>query len=313
MKRSWSVLFLVSVCVIGFTQNTELEDVVTKQSTDTVDGWKLGGIFSVTGNQTTLTNWAAGGQSAVSGSVLLSTFANYWKAAFTLDNELTVGYGLLKSQGQKVRKSDDRIELTSKLGTQAFRNWYYAVMLDIRTQMTDGFNYPDDSSLISAALAPAYILGAVGLDWKPSRGLTVFVAPVTSKTTIVNTTELANAGAFGVDPAEYNALGNVATPGKKIRSEFGSYLRFGYVKPDIIKNVNLSTKLGLFSNHLNKPQNIDVNWEILIVMKVNKYLMVNLTTHLLYDHDIQITDADGKTGPRTQFKEVFGAGFSYKW
>ena len=51
----------------------------------------------------------------------------------------------------------------------------------------------------------------------------------------------------------------------------------------------------------------------------HKYISATVTTHLLYDHDIDIavdTNDDGitdKVGPRTQFKEVLGVGFSYKF
>ena len=83
-----------------------------------------------------------------------------------------------------------------------------------------------------------------------------------------------------------------------------------------MENVVFQTKLDLFSNYLNKPQNIDVSWETLLSMKVNKFISATLSTHLLYDDDIKIavdTDDDGvtdKTGPRIQFKEVLAVGFS---
>jgi hypothetical protein len=75
----------------------------------------------------------------------------------------------------------------------------------------------------------------------------------------------------------------------------------------------------LFSDYLENPQNIDASWEVLISMKVNKYISTTLSTHLLYDDDIDIavdTNNDGITDrfvPRTQFKEVLGVGFSYKF
>nr|MBP9083784.1 DUF3078 domain-containing protein [Bacteroidia bacterium] len=90
-------------------------------------------------------------------------------------------------------------------------------------------------------------------------------------------------------------------------------------KKDIIENVNLQTKLELFSNYLEDPQNIDVNWEVLISMKVNKYITATLATQLIYDDNTIIAvdnNSDGiidEAGPRTQFKEVLGVGFSYKF
>lgn len=83
--------------------------------------------------------------------------------------------------------------------------------------------------------------------------------------------------------------------------------------------MNFKTKLELFSNYLNNPQNIDVNWETLLSMKVNKYISATFSTTLIYDHDINIPvdkNNDGvveKAGPRVQFREVLGVGLSYKF
>ena len=85
------------------------------------------------------------------------------------------------------------------------------------------------------------------------------------------------------------------------------------LKKDIMENVSLQTKADFFSNYANNPQNVDVNWEMLIAMKVNKYITANLSTHLIYDDDVNIASEDGSIGPRTQFKEVFGVGFAYKF
>ena len=184
--------------------------------------------------------------------------------------------------------------------------------------MTAGYNYPDDSTEISTFLAPAYVLGAIGMDYKPNEVFTLFISPITMKMTIVNDQTLADAGAFGVEAAEYDDSGNLTKNGLSTRSEYGGYLR-ALFKKDIMKNVNLQTKLELFTNYTEEPTHVDVNWEVLIAMKVNKFISATISTQLLYDHDIDIavdTDGDGNidaAGPRTQFKEVLGIGLSYKF
>ncbi|HSL86188.1 MAG TPA: hypothetical protein VK861_04585, partial [Bacteroidales bacterium] len=100
--------------------------------------------------------------------------------------------------------------------------------------------------------------------------------------------------------------------------ELGGYIRAIYSKNDfkneLLQNVSFTTKIDLFSNYLNNPQNIDVSWETLIALKVNKYISVNLNTHLIYDDDIKILVEGSETpGPRIQFKEIFGVGFSYNF
>jgi len=259
-------------------------------------------------SQTSLTNWAAGGENSISLNGLVNLFANYKKENSSWDNTLDIGYGVIKqykSGEYKDRnwiKSDDKLDFASKYGQKASKDWYYAAMVNFKSQMTPGFVYSGDTmrTRISDFFAPAYLLGAIGMDYKPSDNFTLFLAPFTSKTTFVMDDSLSDAGAFGVDP------------GANIRSEIGGYIKTFY-KVDIMKNISFQTKLELFSNYLENPQNVDVNWENLIAMKVNKFVSVNLTTHLIYDHDVLITDGDGNQGPRTQFKEVFGVGFSYRF
>jgi hypothetical protein len=271
--------------------------------------WKTGGLVGINMSQVSLTNWAAGGFSSISGNAALNLFANMKKGKNTWDNTLDLGYGLLK-QGDDgdVQKTDDRIDFASKYGREAWNpKWYYSALANFRTQFTEGVDA--DNNRISDLLAPAYVLASLGLDYKPNDNFTVFISPVTAKFTIVNDQDLANVGAFGVQAAEFNDLGEVVTEGEKSRSEFGGYLKSQYTK-DIMENVNFITKLDLFSNYEN-PTYIDVNWDALIGMKVNDYINVTLGTTMLYDHDIKITDSDGETGPRTQFRQIFGVGFAY--
>ena len=214
---------------------------------------------------------------------------------------MDVGYGLLQQGKDKgFIKTDDRFDLLSKYGQKAFSDFYYTVLVNFKTQFAPGYNYPNDSVRISNFLAPAYLLGAVGLNYQPNSYFNAFIAPVTSKMTIVNDDALSAAGAFGV------------TPGEKTKTEFGGYARIIYsrndFKSELLKNVAFTTKLDLFSNYLKDPQNVDVNWENQIALKVNKYISVNLNTHLLYDADILY-----EGGPaRVQFKEILGVGFSMK-
>jgi hypothetical protein len=272
-------------------------------------------VFAVNFAQTSLTNWAAGGQNSLAVNGLFSVFANYKKDKNVWDNSLDIGYGVLKQgkgKNNNFMKTDDKIDFLSKYGREAFKNFYYAALLNFKTQMAPGYNYPNDSVKISNLFAPAYLLAALGMDFKPNGYFSAFIAPFTAKFTFVNNKALSEAGAFGV------------TPGEKVRSEIGGYIRVIYsrndFKSEFLKNVSFTTKIDLFSNYLDKPQNVDVSWETLIAMKVNKYLSFNFNTHLLYDDNTKIKvdrNKDGiidtYPGSRIQFKEIFGVGFSYKF
>jgi hypothetical protein len=320
MKKLFVAIAFITFVGNLTAQTIDIEESLKKQIPDTIkDGWKTGGVISLNLTQVSLTNWSSGGENSVSVNGILSLSANYKKGNSTWDNSLDLGYGFLKSGNSTSKKTDDKIDFTSKYGRKASTHWYYAGLINFKSQMTVGYNYPNDSTEISNFLAPAYILGAIGMDYKPSKIFTLFISPITTKITIVNDQSLADAGAYGVEAAIVDTLGKVITKGKTIRSEYGGYLR-AILKKDIMKNVNLNTKLELFSNYSEgEPENIDVNWEVLIAMKVNKFISATISTQLIYDDDINVSidnNNDGiidEVGPRVQFKEVLGIGLTVKF
>jgi len=307
MKRMIFTVALIMAVMNGFSQTTDAEKQLKTQKVDTIMGWKKGGVININASQTSLTNWAAGGQSSVAFGGLLSLFAQNKKAKSLWENYLDVGYGTMK-QGKDADwwKTDDRIDFTSKYGLKAADKLYYAALVNFRTQMTNGYNYPDNENKISGFFAPAYLLGAIGIDYKPIENFGVFLAPITLKMTFVNDDVLSDAGAFGIDPGDH------------VRSEFGGYLR-AFLNQKLMENITFQTKLDLFSNYFHNPQNIDVNWECLLSMKVNTFISATLSTQLLYDDDIDIAvdnNDDGITDemkPMVQFKEVLAVGLSMKF
>ena len=81
-----------------------------------------------------------------------------------------------------------------------------------------------------------------------------------------------------------------------------------------MQNVSLGTMVELFSDYIHNPQNLYVNWTVLIAMKVNKYISATLNTQLIYDPAVKIKQSDGsEVGPRVQFKQVLGVGLAYKF
>ena len=294
------ILFIFSCPIVTFSQVTEKEKDLKTVVTDTIVGWKTGIVAGVNLAQTSLTNWSAGGESSVAFNGLLSIFANYKDTTSEWDNSLDIGYGLLQQGKSKFVKTDDRFDFLSKYGVKAFSDFNYAVLLNFKTQFTPGYQFPNDSVKISNLLAPAYLIGAIGLNYVPSTYFNAFLAPLTGKLTIVNDADLSALGAYGV------------TPGKKSKGEFGGYARIIYTRNDFksafLKNVALTSKLDLFSNYLKNPQYIVFNWENQIALNVNKYISFNINTHLMYDHNIKVNGEKAKL----QFKEILGVGFFLK-
>lgn len=292
--------------------------------------WKVGGLVNVNFSQVYLSNWAGGGQNSISTQGILSLYANCADGKYSWDNSLDLAYGVIKQGDAKSTpwfKNDDRIELNSKYGRLASKKWYYSALFNFRTQFTNGYANAGDTVHISNFLAPAYTIVALGMDYKPNKNFTVFVSPLTSKMTFVMDGYLSSIGAFGI------------VAGANYRSEVGGYFKLGWTreKPLKMEGVTFKTNVTLFSNYQNKPQNIDVTWETLTNIKLNKYLTMSLSTYMIYDHDIDIArfNSDGsskylqnsngdnyvasdgsfiqKTGPVTQFKEAWAVGFAYKF
>ncbi len=300
------ILLFIGVVFFGGVSLAQTAEADLKNITkDTVSCWKKGALVNLGFSQVSLSNWAAGGNNTVSGNIIVNLHANYVDSKQSWSNTLNMGYGLLKQNKSDIQKTDDNLELTSKYGKKASLHWNYSGLLNFNTQFSAGYDYPNNLNKISTFLSPGYLLGSVGMDYKPTTYFSVFLSPLTSKTTIVTDEKLSKAGSFGVDA------------GDKIRNEIGGYFRADITK-EIMTNIKLTSTLGLFSNYVERPENIDVNWEMLLLMKVNKYITVSLNTKLIYDHDITITsDSNGDgdfdvKGPRTQFKEILSVGFSYK-
>ncbi len=266
--------------------------------------WKKGGNFSLQFTQAAYNNWQAGGVNSISGNGLIKTFANYDKGGkWTWNNDLLMGYGL-SYLDTLFTKTDDRLELTSRVDHKISDKWAMSSMFNFKTQFTNGYQNPgekEDSLRISTIFAPAYSMLGIGFTYKPTKKLAAYISPLTAKLTIVNDDTLSAAGAFGVEP------------GETMRWEVGGYANITY-KTDVAKNVKLESKLELFSNYLDgQASHVDVFGELLLFMKVNKYITANFSFNVAYDHDIKFdTNDDGIIdGPRTQTKEVLGVGFSY--
>jgi hypothetical protein len=298
MKKSTLILLSIALSVSSIAQ----------QSNDADTLWKYSGITSLNLSQLSLSNWAAGGDNSLSGNALVKLSADFDDSKKNWDNDLILGFGLIRTGNDPTRKSDDQIELSSKFGYKAGKKWFYSALLSFRTQFAEGYNNPgeEDRVKISDFMSPAYLNLALGMDYKPNKHISIFLSPISTKFTFVLDEELSAAGTYGLDP------------GQTVRGEFGAYVKFAY-KQEILKNVGLDTKIDLFSNYFDNPQYIDVTWDLLLTFKINDFLSASLMTQLIYDYDIQFgfdSTGDGEIDSyesRVQFKELFGLGLTYSF
>ena len=305
MKKALFTFLAIALAIASFGQDEQPQ------------GWTHKGNFGINFGQSSYTNWAAGGQNSLTAQGVLNYELHYLKNKFKWDNTLNMSLGYcVYSFKQKPVKTDDMIEFSSLAGLEATKHLNWAAELSFRSQFAKGFDYakdPDTTHYISKFLAPAYITLGIGIEWVPSKYFSLYFAPVTGRVTIVNDDHLSNVGAFGVEPGYFNP--NDSTdwiPGRKVRYEFGARAVAKFQYP-IAKNIDFSTKLELFSNYLDHPERIDVDWQNMLVLKVNDWLNCNLATHLIYDYDIPFYDESGARiqGSKVQFKEVLAIGLMF--
>jgi len=269
---------------------------------DTVKYWDNKITPSLNFNQVSLTNWSAGGDNSISGSAYFKGVFKYKKNKTSWDNLIDLGYGMSKQGDQKFYKTEDKLNLASMIGIQAGEGkWYYTGMFDLKTTFASGYNDPlTRDKLLSKFMAPGFINLSVGMNYKPNDNFMIYLSPLSTKMTVVADDSLANAGAFGV------------TPGDKFRAEYGAKVEVLAKKDNIVKNIGVSTRLGLFSNLTHKPQNVDVNWDFNLNFKVNDWLAATFTLNMIFDDDIKYVEPDGAVrGARVQLKQLFGFGLNY--
>ncbi|MFZ4520323.1 MAG: DUF3078 domain-containing protein [Bacteroidales bacterium] len=281
--------------------------------------WVVRGNGSLQFTQASFTNWSAGGDNSIGLVAWVNFKANYKNGKHVWGNNIDLGYGFnLQGKGGDAtyNKTNDKIELTTAYGYELHANkkWYLTVLGNFRSQFSEGYDNPDDRNVVSTFMAPGYLIVGLGVTYVPTKWFTLYVSPASGRFTFVNDQELADSGAFGVERGYWKS-DTVFHHGNNMLGEFGPYVR-AELNADLSKNINLTSTLELFSNYLKEFGNVDVNWSLILSLKVNKWLAASVQTQLIYDDNINIvTDAVKQPhgGPRTQFKEMLGIGLSYKF
>ena len=271
-------------------------------------------LVNVQFSQVQLSQWAAGGQSSASLIAKVDQFWEYDGTDFGWDTEFHGAFGLLhRPDDQIILKTDDRIELATKLGRRLKDKGSLTALGSFRTQLAPGYatvnGLPDVNQVTSRLMAPGYLVLALGLDMKPTETTTIFVAPFTSKSTFVLDDSLSAQGLFGV------------RPGERARHEVGGYIRVG-LKEQVTENVTYAVRLDLFSNYLEEPEAIDIFTDHVLTLKVNSWLSTTLGLTLIYDKDVELVLREpnpdipgdlGDVGPGVQLKQILAVGLSLKF
>jgi len=339
MKKSLSILSLLAASLSANAQLSYIEELNKKQAeTKNVDtvAWVYNGnlVFGI--NQGILHNWAAGGElasltvnSQFNGSLTRYNNRSLWT------NNLDAAYGLFYAYSNTFvpRKTDDRIDFTSKYGYKLSdsADFYITGLFNAKSQFTKGYSYdvPDwDTFSTSNFLSPLYLTFAPGIEYRKGSQISVFVSPAAARFTFVSDyyTSRDPKGAYGVEN------------GKTMRFELGAYLTARYVK-EFNKSISFRSRLDLYCNYLAKdqivagqvvkrdnPGNIEIMLDNFIAFKFYKYFSLNIGVVAIYDNDVPYSrfyeDANGvevaKNEPMSglgwwQVKQVMSLGFNYKF
>ena len=281
--------------------------------------WKFLSEASFTFNQAMLKNWSRGGESNIAFTTDLEGTVDYTNREKNR-SWVTVGrfkYGYMAS-GKKenrsaidVRKNVDLIDIISKYKAKAFGKFDFSGTMIFKTQLAPGYAYPD-TVMISKFMNPGSVTLGIGLNYKPDKNTSINFAPLSYKGTYVLDT-------VKIDQTKHGLLAD-----QRARHEPGVSAQVDH-KMTILKDVTLVNKLRLFTNYIDNPQNIDIEWEMIATMKLNWFTDLRLNTHLIYDDDTliplydgegeKILDGEGnhKKVPLVQFKEVIGVSVIFRF
>ena len=258
-----------------------------EKNVDSTSNWTNKGVFTFLFNQASFSNWIAGGENSVSGTVSINYDFNYKKGDWTWDNKIITKYGITNVSGTGTRKTDDFFEINSLVGKSTGKHWSYSFLTNIRSQFTTGFDYSTDPRTeTSEFFAPGYVTAGPGMYYKKADNFNFHVSPATMKATYVSQRF---SGMYGTDPGETS------------RYELGFYTAL-YYKATLMENVTVENIFNAYANYLEETQNIDINYQVNFVMQINKYLSTNLNLHMIIDDN---------ASTRVQFKQLFGLGVNY--
>jgi len=277
--------------------------------------WETGVSSAFSFNQTYLSNWAKGGENSLSTILDVTGNATYnnTKAKAQWINSMRINIGTLITQEHGLRKNNDLVEINSQFNRKAWSSQKLDLSASfyMKTQLARGYKYPNDSTVVSKFLNPGSLTIGLGIDYKPFKHTSFNIAPLSYKNTFV------------LDTASIDQTRHGVGAGERSRQELGTQLVVRS-KLSPMEDLTISNSVRLFSNYLNNPENIDVDWEMILDKKISWFFTVRLNLHLIYDDDVRfavlgeddepvlLPDGSKKKVPKAQFKEFIGLSLIFK-
>lgn len=327
-KLSLFLLALLPIALLAQMNDADrIKSVQGATDKEAAEGWTRGaGIGLDIGSLLLINPRAGAGDNRIGFGGAANYFAKYRMNKVAWDNIVSlnfsmqkIGAGLLNplvGQGKiPYQKNIDELRLNSKFGykTAEESKFYYAADLAFLSQLTPTWsgNFMrdvfDTGTPVSKLFSPATINFSIGLDYKPQDNLSIYFSPIALKTILVLDDDIAATPVFNGDglivgslhgnPIEGDGMGNV----QSFENAFfamGAALRTTYTKKLLGDKMSWTSNMLLFSNYLDKPQNIDIDWTNELAVTIIDGLQFSLTANLFYDHDVFVQ--------QTNFDEVGG-------
>jgi hypothetical protein len=207
-------------------------------------------------------------------------------------------------------KKEDRLALNLSMGRRLFgaQRLFLSGQIDLKTQFDKGEGQLENGErgTVSRFFAPAYVVGSLGLRYNSPFHLKMTLSPVSGRFTFVVDTSLSR---------YVGGMVEEETP-LSFKTELGAYAEILY-EQKILNNLSISSRMELFSNYQDKPQNIDVDWQTTLDYKISKWFSIIFYSRIVYrdksryykiDHD---TGASTLHGPDVQWNESINVGITY--
>ena len=243
-------------------------------------------------NQAAFSNWVGGGANNVGWLASANYNLTYEKDRNLWENIIILNYGQNTTKGIGTRKTQDVLNVSTNYGRQFSKSWYISSGASLLSQFSGGFedgNNPQ-AKKISNFMAPGYVNAGLGITYRPNENLTVTLRPVNGRFTFVLDKELQLAGNYGLK-----------SDGDFFLMQMG-FLGSAIYKVKLMENIEMTNTASIFSNYLDKPDHMVLSYNMLLNMKINRFVSSIVTLDLMYDHN-QIQ--------KTQLKQTLGIGFAY--
>lgn len=292
MKAKLYLLAVATAAVVTLNAQTTTDEAkkktddaaanLTKKKADLKDGWTKGGTINVNINEAGRNDyWVKGGdKSALGVKAILDYNFDQKKGKINWLNSLRARYGVTRSTStnDKFVKNDDYFNFSSTYGKEFRKSWSFAGFLSVESQFDHFF------------MTPGYIKVGPGVLYKPNAHFSMLVSPLMANITTKLAPSLKNVKAFGVDSAKTTAFG------------LGAFVQAN-LNYDLGKNVNYKSVVTAYSNYLDHPGNVILDWSNLFTFTVNKYIGATISLNARYN-DLEIQHLQTQHG--------IGVGLSYK-